>query len=29
MQLLAAAGEQVHHIGLIEERQGRAQTIVA
>jgi phosphoribosylformylglycinamidine cyclo-ligase len=28
MQLLAAAGERVHHIGLIEERRGRAPTIV-
>ena len=28
MQLLAAAGEQVFHIGVIEERKGRAQTIV-
>ncbi len=28
MQLLAAAGEQVHHIGVIEDRKGRAQTIV-
>jgi phosphoribosylformylglycinamidine cyclo-ligase len=29
MQLLGAAGEQVYHIGVIEERKGRAQTIVA
>jgi phosphoribosylformylglycinamidine cyclo-ligase len=29
MQLLGAAGEQVYHIGTIEERNGRAQTIVA
>jgi phosphoribosylformylglycinamidine cyclo-ligase len=28
MQLLAAAGEQVFHIGVIEDRKGRAQTIV-
>jgi phosphoribosylformylglycinamidine cyclo-ligase len=29
MQLLAAAGEQVHHIGLIKARDaGQAQTVV-
>ena len=28
MPLLAAAGEQVFHIGVIEDRKGRAQTIV-
>ena len=28
MQLLAAAGEHVYHIGVIEDRKGRAQTVV-